>query len=51
MYALKVVITTLNVIFMFLILSQCRRVKSKEAIIGFSEIIALMAANLFCIWR
>ena len=51
MYAFKVVITTLDVIFMLLMFGYCRSEKNKEAtIIGFG-VIALMAANLLCIWR
>lgn len=51
MYAFKVAITTLDVILMLLMLGFCMGEKSRETIIGFSGIIALMAANLFCIWR
>ena len=51
MYALKVVITTLDVILMLLMFGFCGGEKSKETVVGFSGIIALMAANLFCIWR
>ena len=51
MYALKVVITTLDVIFMLLMIGYCEGEKSKETVVGFAGIITLMAANLFCIWR
>ena len=50
MYALKVVITTLDVILMLLMLGFCRGEKSKETVIGFTGIITLMVANVVCIW-
>lgn len=51
MYALKVVITTLDVIFMLLMFAFGRNEKSRETAIGFAGIIILMAANITCVWR
>lgn len=50
MYALRIVITTLDTILMWLMVTFMIG-KNKETVIGFVVIISLLAANVFLIWR
>lgn len=53
MYALKIVITTLNIIMMcivFFFMRSSSWERDKPAIIGFSAMQILYLMNLFCMW-
>lgn len=52
MYALKIIVSTLDVIMMLIMLWFCYGTENSRAnIIGFLGMIGLYALNMLCMWR